>query len=296
MPINASPEFFVAERRYSEARTKKEKMAALNEMIRKAPKHKSSEKLLRDLKKRLKKLKEEMSKEESVSSKSKPKYVIRKEGSAQVCVVGPTNSGKSALLKVLTGAKVDVAEYPFTTQFPAVGMMDYTGVGIQMVEIPSTFTPDVISLIRSCDLALIVLDGTGDLDEQLDEIVEIFDANSLDDKKILIATSKSDLKKVETILHFSAKTGEGIDRLKREIWSRLGLIRVYTQSVNGQKAGKPLTLKPGSTVKDATKQVHKDMLKNFKFARIFNTTKYSGRKVGLEYVLSDLDVVEIHSG
>lgn len=296
MPVNAGPEYFIAEKKYSDAKTKKEKIVALEEMIRALPKHKSSEKLLADLKKRLAKLKKELGKEAAARATARPKYTIRKEGAAQACIVGLTNSGKSSLLRVLTNAKVKIADYPFTTKEPKVGMMNYTGVGIQLVEIPSTFTPDVLAVVRTCDLVLILLDGTKNLEEQLKELTDLMEKNNLESKKILIVASKSDEKRNENVLHVSAKTGDGLLRLKEEIWSRLGLIRVYTKSPAGAKADKPLTLKPGSTVRDIVKEVHKSMLNNFHFARIFNKTKHSGRKVGMDFILSDLDIVEIHAG
>ncbi len=296
MPVNAGPEYFAAEKKYSDAKTKKEKTVALEEMIRLAPKHKSSEKMLRNLRKRLSKLKKELKKEVATRAKAKPKFIIRKEGAAQVCILGLTNSGKSSLLRALTNAKAEIGDYPFTTKLPAVGMMDYTGVRVQLVEIPSTFTPDVVSIVRTCDLILILLDGTGNLEGQLEELTELLEKSGLESKRLLIVASKSDKKRNETVLHVSATTGDGLLRLKKEIWSRLGLIRVHTKSPDAPKADKPLTLKPGSTVRDVVKEVHKTMLKDFRFARVFNKTKHSGRKVGLDYVLSDLDVVEIHAG
>jgi len=297
MPVNAGPEYFAAERKYSDAKTKKQKIAALEEMIKKAPKHKGTEKMLKDLKKRLKKFKNEIKKEQAAQSKSKPKFTIRKEGAAQICIFGLTNSGKSTLLKALTNANVKIDSYSFTTKKPAFGMMDYTGVKIQLVEIPSIFTPDVLSVVRTCDLILILLDCTKNLEKQLDKLVSILEKNNIIDRKMMTVANKSDKKPTsENVLQISAKHGGDFKELKDAIWPRLGLIRVYTKSPNSEKAGVPLTIKKGATVRNVTKEVHKTMLENFRFARIFNKTKYSGRKVGMDYVLSDLDVVEIHTG
>ncbi len=292
MPVNAGPEYFIAEKKYSEAKTKRQKIAALEDMIRTAPKHKSSEKLVADLRKRLAKLK----KEKSVQAKPKPNFSIRKEGSAQVCIVGHTNSGKSSLLKSLTNTKVEIGSYEYTTSKPAVGMMDYSGVKIQMIEIPSTFVPESLAIVRTCDLILVLLDGTKDLEDQLDKIIDILEDNKIIDKSLLIVSNKCDEIDNYPVLQVSAKKGNNIKQLKDFIWSRLGLIRIYTKSPGRPKAQTPLTLHKGSTVRDVTNEVHKTMLKNFRFARIFNSTKYSGRKVGLDYILSDLDIVEIHAG
>ena len=292
MPVNAGPEYFKAEEKYLSARTREEKIAALEEMIRKVPKHKGTQVMLRQLKKRLAKLK----KETSVKAKAKPKFAIRKDGAAQVCVFGLTNSGKSSLINALTNARLEVGDYKYTTKIPEVGMMDYTGVGIQLVEIPSTFTAEVMAVVRTCDLVLFVLDGTKRLKKQLGKLADVMEENGLCNKNILILVNKSDEKSNENVLQVSAKTGDGLNKLKKEIWSRLGLIRIYTKSTKGKRAERPLTIKKDATVRDVVKEVHKTMLKSFKFARIFNKTKYSGRKVGLDYVLSDLDTVEIHAG
>lgn len=292
MPINAGPEYFKAEEKYLSAKTREEKIAALEDMIRKLPKHKGTQVLLGQLKKRLAKLK----KESSVKAKARPKFVIRKEGAAQVCILGMTNSGKSSLINAMTNATTEVGDYEYTTKNPQVGMMDYTGVGIQLVEIPSTFAPDVMAIVRTCDLVIFLLDGSKDLKKQLEKLASVMERSGLCNKSLLIVSNKSDEKNNENVLQVSAKAGDGLKDLKREIWSRLDLIRVYTKSTKGERAEKPLTIKKGSTVKDVVKEVHKTMLKNFKFARVFNKTKFSGRKVGLDYVLSDLDTVEIHSG
>jgi uncharacterized protein len=295
MPVNAGVEYYLAEEEYQKAKTREEKIACLEKMMKMAPKHKGAHSLLMQLKKKLSDLKKEDAKARAASA-ARPRYSIRKEGAAQVTIIGPTNVGKSSLLAALTNAKVEIADYPYTTKEPAVGMMDYTGVKIQLIEIPSTFTPDVMSIVRSSDLIMILIDARLNLESQLYGMTDMLEKNGMHDKRILIAINRSDENDNGMGLQVSARTGDGLSKLKDELWSRLNLIRIRTKSPNGKPAPKPLTLKAQSTVRDAVVSVHKTMLKDFKFARIFDQTKFSGKKVGLDYVLKDCDVLEIHSG
>jgi len=291
MPINAGPEYFVAEKRYLEARTRQEKIAALQEMIRTLPKHKGTETLLAQLRKRLAKLKSQ----KGVKAKSRPAFSIKKLGAAQVCILGLTNSGKSSLLKVLTGKDVEIADYPYTTKIPKVGMMPFGDIQIQLIEIPSTFDPESLSILYTCDEVLILLDATGDMKKQEQEIKKVLRNRNLQNKKLLLVVNKSDLKNIGNYFQVSVKNKTGLDELKEKIWSGLGLIRVYTKSPGKPKVIPPITLTEGSRVRDVARIVHKDFLKNFKFARIFNDTRFSGSSVGLDFKLKDLDVVEIHA-
>jgi len=289
MPINAGPEYFLAEKKYLEARTKEEKIEALKEMIRTIPKHKGTEKQLALLKKRLAKLKSQ----KSIKAKSKPKFSIRKLGAAQVCIIGLTNSGKSSLLKALTGKDVEIADYPYTTKEANVGMMTFGDVQIQLIEIPSTFALESMSILHTCDGIVALLDAKNP-DEQRKELTRIIKERNLSDKKILFVVNKSDLNIESNYLKVSAKEKIGLEELKEKIWYNLDLIRVYTKSPGKPKKIPPITLPRGSTVRDVASIVHKDFIKDFKFARIFNNTKFSGIHVGLDYKLNDLDIIEIH--
>ncbi|MFH1623409.1 MAG: GTPase [Candidatus Aenigmatarchaeota archaeon] len=295
MPINAGVEYFIAESDYRDAKTTDEKIAALEKMIKLAPKHKGAHTLLAQLKKKLSALRKDAAKAKAAASK-RPKFSIRKEGAAQVCVVGLTNSGKSLLLKTLTNAAVKVGEYPYTTKTPAVGMMDYEGVKIQLVEIPATFDAESMSIVRTCDLIMLLLDATKELDGQLNELTSLLERHGLQEKALIIVENKSDEQTPRYGIAVSAKTGDGLQNMKEEIWKRLHLIRIYTKSPNGKAATRPLTLAAGSTVDQAVRQVHKTMLRGFRFARVFDDTRFSGKKVGLEYLLKDRDVLEIHAG
>lgn len=294
MPINAGPEYFVAERRYSEARTIEQKIAALQEMIRTAPHHKGSENLLADLRKRLSKLKKRALIERRKSSK--PKFVIRKEGSAQICIVGATESGKSTLLNSLTNANVKIADHPYTTKEPQVGMMLCNDVQFQLIEIPSTFDSESLGVLHSCDLIIVLLDATQNTDKDRGELFNMLNKNRLDTKKMIVVKNKSKVCGLDpTILCADFKSGMGLEELKERIWKDLNLIKIYTKSPNKPKAIPALALVRNSTVANLAKEIHKDFMKTFKFARIFNATKFSGRKVGLDYKLHDNDTVEIHA-
>jgi hypothetical protein len=292
MPINAGPEYFVAEKKFLEARTREEKIAALEEMIRTIPKHKSSEKHLALLRKRLANLR----KQKSVKATSRPKFIIKKTGSAQVCILGMTKSGKSTLLNALTGVNVEVGDYPYTTKEPNVAMMNFGDVQIQLVEIPATFDPESMSILYTCDEIVVLLDGNEDVDRQEKDIKKMLSGMNLLNKKMLFVVNKSDLKQSKSkYLQISAKDKTGLEELKERIWSGLDLIRVYTKPPGKPKIIPPITLSIGSTVRDVAENVHKDFLKDFKFARVFNKSKFSGSPVGLDYKLNDLDAVEIHT-
>ncbi len=290
MPVNAGPKYFLAEKKYLAARTKEEKIAALQEMITALPKHKGSEHLLAQLKKRLANLKSE----KYSKSSAKPKFSIKKEGAAQVCIIGLTQAGKSTLINSLTNANAEVGDHPFTTKNPIVGMMDYGDLQIQLIEIPSMFDPEHIGLLHTSDLIIVLVDSTAE-NKEMEDILKILRENNLISKKIIFVHNKSK-SHTSKLIAIDAKSRIGLEKLKEGIWNALNLIRVYTKSPRKQKDFPAIALKQGSTVKDVAKHIHKDFLKTFKFARVFNDSKFSGQKVGLDYILNDLDVVEIHTG
>ena len=100
MPVNAPAEYFKAEERFKSAKTREEKILALEEMVRLMPRHHGSEKALAQLKSRLAKLRKETSKGGGAHKEG-----LKKEGEAQICIIGLANSGKSWLLSRLTKAQ-----------------------------------------------------------------------------------------------------------------------------------------------------------------------------------------------
>lgn len=170
MPINATPEYQAAERAYNDARTVSEKIKALEDMLKKAPSHKGAESLRADIKSKLAKYRAEVEKEKKSAGK-KFQIAVKKDGAAQVVLVGLTNSGKSHLLSQLTNAKPEISPHEFTTKMPEIGIMEYFGVKVQIVEIPpitEDFTnkekgPTFFSIIRNSDLIVFVLKEENDI-------------------------------------------------------------------------------------------------------------------------------------
>ncbi len=160
MPANLTPEYLEAERRFKAATTTEEKLGALEEMMATIPRHKGTEKMQADLKRRLSKLRTEQARKPV--SRAGIIHRIDKEGAGQVALVGPPNSGKSMLVRQLTHAMPEVADYPFTTRVPLPGMMRFEDIQIQLVDLPPVhpdFTESwLYQIIRNADAAMLVVD------------------------------------------------------------------------------------------------------------------------------------------
>ena len=133
MPANLPPTYHEAEERYRAASTAEDKIAALEEMLRIMPKHKGTDKLQADLKSRLAKLRRQPKRKKAGRGAS---HVIPSEGAGQVVLLGPPNTGKSALVARLTRARPEVAAYPFTTREPTPGMLPFEDIAFQLIDLP----------------------------------------------------------------------------------------------------------------------------------------------------------------
>ena len=287
MPANLPREWYEVEKKYLEARTFEEKIEWLKKLISVTPKHKGTENLIAELRKRLAKLRKEAERKKIATKK--PKFVIKKKGAAQVCIIGFPNSGKSSLLKNLTNAKVEIAAYPFTTKEPKVGMLFYEKVPIQLIEIPATFTKEFNFLLKNCDLVIALLDAKENLAEQETFILNYLKENKIPLTKVIFLISKDDEGKFEN--GFS-NLNNSFKKVPNLIWKKLGLIKVYAKEPRKKASEVPIALKKGSKVEDFIEEINENMLKTFKFARVFEGNLI--KKVGLDYELKDGSIVEIH--
>ena len=302
MPINAHPEYLAAEKEYLAASDLNEKIEKLRKMISLAPAHKGGENLRAQLKTRLKKLLEQQEKNKKSGKSSKSS--VRKED-MQAVIVGETGTGKSSLLDLLTGVKPKISQSPlakFTTKMPLVGMMDYYGSPVQLIEIPAIESEYYDKgLVNSADTVLILVTSLGqiekikhDLDKSKGKQIIVFNKSDLlneTEKRKLHATLQS--KKYNFIV-LSAKTKENLQELKSKIFSSFGKIRIYTKEP-GKETNKerPVILEPNSTVREVAEKILKGFSKSVKEIKIWGpSSKFPGQVVGMKHKLKDLDVVE----
>lgn len=183
MPANLTPQYHAAEEAFRRASTIEEKIEALQEMLTVIPKHKGTDRLQGDIKRRLAKLKEE-GQRKSKSGGYNP-FHVEKQGAGQVVLVGYPNTGKSSLIATLTRAKLKIADYPFTTAIPAAGMMPYEDILIQLVDTPPLtaegMPAGLLNTVRSGDLLLLLIDAADpDCLEQLESMLSL-----LQEKKVI---------------------------------------------------------------------------------------------------------------
>ena len=183
MPANLPPAYFSAEKVYKNAKTTPEKIAALEEMLAVMPHHKGTDKLRAGLTRKIAQLKDH--EEKQAKTKRGSIFSIDRQGAAQDILIGFPNVGKSTLLSRLTNASPDIADYPYTTAVPVIGMMEYEDVQVQIVDLPPLGDEirklPFYNLIRNSDLLLAVLDGSGDPASELELLV-----SELEDGKVFL--------------------------------------------------------------------------------------------------------------
>ncbi|ADT83958.1 OBG GTPase family GTP-binding protein [Thermococcus barophilus] len=184
MPTNVTAEYLAAEEEYRNAKTIAEKIKALEKMYATVPKHKGTEKLRLQIKRRLAELRKELEKQQAQRKGGGYSFSVKKEGAAQIVLAGLPNVGKSSLLRRLTGVDTDVADYPFTTVEPIPGMMKHNDVQIQLVEVPGLVEgaslgkgmgTQLLAVIRNADAIAIVIDLSQDPIRQMEIILKEFE-------------------------------------------------------------------------------------------------------------------------
>jgi ribosome-interacting GTPase 1 len=327
MPANLPPMYFDAEKRFREAKTPESKIEALEEMLTIMPKHKGTDKLRADLRRRIAKLKEQAQQKKG-GARRDAAYMIEKEGAAQIAVIGAPNTGKSALVAALTNASPEVAEFPHTTWKPTPGMAPYENIQFQLVDTPPItrdyLDPWMADLMRRADMLLVMLDLHADPLQQLEETLAVLqDLRIFPEgfpipgelrkppfiKKTLIVMNKVDndnhLEDYQAFLELtevnlpsiaiSLRAGWNLNGLLELLYQLSEIIRVYTK-VPGKEPNRsaPFVLAKMTTLEELAAKIHKDFVNKLKFAKIWGPKVYDGQMVQRDYVLQEGDVVEIH--
>jgi small GTP-binding protein len=325
MPANLPPQYFEAEKKLRAAKNATDKIMALEEMLAIMPKHKGTDKLRADLRRRIAKL---IGASDKKAATQRASMLIEKEGAAQLTVIGLPNAGKSQLVSSITNASPAVAEYPFTTRSATPGMMEFENIQIQLIDTPPlTEQPAewwLVNILRRADGLLIVVDISDAPLAQMEAItaqlermrIGLFETKTeeeqdalLSQKKALIIGNKIDLDNASQnyqalqnkygerlpIIAISARDGNGLEELKLKIYQMLDIIRVYTKAP-GKKPDftEPIILNRGSKLEDAAAEVHKDFAAKLKYARIWGSGKHDGLMAKRDHILQDGDVIELH--
>ena len=162
MPANLSPEYKTAEAQFRQARAPQDRLHWLREMLRTIPKHKGTDHLQADIKTRIKSLADELTGQYRGAAHGGPITAVRPEGAAQVALIGPPNSGKSALHAALTGSHAQSGPYPFTTHYPQPGMLPFEDTLFQLLDLPPIDpehpVPWIGGALQQADAALLAVD------------------------------------------------------------------------------------------------------------------------------------------
>jgi len=329
MPANLTPEYERAERRYRQAASDQERLAALQEMLSAIPKHKGTEKMQADLKRRLSQLRKEEQK--PAHAKGPDPFHIPRGGAGQVVLVGPPNTGKSSLLAATTNAEAKVADYPFTTLAPQPGMWHKDDVQIQLVDTPPLTAEHIpaglMGTLRNSDVVTLVAEAGAAALDQVELTLAVLKAHGLTLRSVprhelppadtsrrpgLVVVNKAELAAPEAlkdlvalyappaehafkVLAVSAHSRQGLDELFKALWELLGLIRVYTKEPGRPPdLHKPFTVPRGATLADLARQIHRDLPERMRFARLWGHSRFDGQQVHKTEPLKDRDVVGIH--
>ncbi|HXZ05679.1 MAG TPA: GTPase [Ktedonobacteraceae bacterium] len=239
---------------------------------------------------------------------------IRREGVAQVALVGAPNAGKSSLLHALSHVQIKIGDYAFTTLRPVAALTRIGGVLVQLVEIPGLIAgaaggrgggKALLGVLRSADAIVYCMDIRGPYDALQDVRNEVALAG-INLPSMLVATKmdeayEGDLSSLQAavpdlpVIGVSIIDDESLVAFKEAVWKLTGLIRVYLRH-NKQVDEEPLAMEPGATILDVAAKVHKDLAATFRGARIWGpSARFDGQQVGRDHPVQDGDSVEIIS-
>jgi small GTP-binding protein len=237
---------------------------------------------------------------------------VRREGVAQIALVGPPNVGKSSLLQALSEIQIKTGDYPFTTLRPVPALTRIGGVLVQLVEIPGLIGGAgddrgggraLLGVLRTVDAIVYCCRAGADPGELRTVLAEV-EAAGIDKPAILAATRADEVDdravdRLSTdfpallVVPVSVLDEGSLDAFRSAVWALTGLIRVRLRK-DGVTDPDPVALEPGATVTDVADWVHHDLGASFSAARVWGpSARFDGQRVGRDHEVYDGDTVEI---
>ena len=237
---------------------------------------------------------------------------VRREGAAQICLVGPPNVGKSSVLQALSDIQIRTGDYAFTTLRPVPALTRIGGVLVQLVEIPGLIegaSEDrgggraLLGVLRSADAIVYCCRASSDPAELAAVRHEVALAGI--DKPAILAVTRADeadpgaFERIAAAfpdlaaVRVSVLDDAALEAFSEAVWRLTGLIRVRLRT-NGVTEDEPVALEPGATVTEVADSVHHDLAASFVGARVWGpSARFEGQRVGRDHGVQDGDVVEI---
>jgi uncharacterized protein len=237
---------------------------------------------------------------------------VRREGAAQVALVGPPNGGKSSLLHALSHVQIKIGDYAFTTLRPVPALTRIGGVLVQLVEIPGLIAGAnqdrgggraLLGVLREADAIVYCQDVAAPTRSLVEVRAEVAVAGI--SVPALLAATKMDEAAPGRLTALQAAFPElevagvsilddaSLDSLKERIWHLVGLVRVYLRQ-GKEVALEPLALEPGATVAEVAARIHRGLGASFRAARLWGpSARFEGQLVGRDQPVRDGDTLEI---
>jgi len=237
---------------------------------------------------------------------------VRREGAAQVALVGPPNVGKSSVLQALSSIQIRTGDFAFTTLRPVPALTRIGGVLVQLVEIPGLIAGAnddrgggraLLGVLRTAD-AIVYCGRAGADPAELRVVMDEVATAGIDAPSLLAVTRADEVAgdpvapyaeafPGRTILPVSVLDDGALDALREAAWALTALVRVRLRHA-GVTDEEPLAVEPGSTVADIADAVHHELGAATVGARVWGpSARFDGQRVGRGHLVADGDVVEI---
>ena len=239
---------------------------------------------------------------------------VRREGAAQICLVGAPNAGKSSLLQALSNVQIKTGDYAFTTTRPVPATTRIGGVLLQLVEIPGLIEGAnddrgggraLLGVLRGADAIVFCHAATAPA-SALEVIRREVDLAGIERPALLAVTKTDDgpadaLDRVRRaitdieVVGVSVLDDASLDRLRERVWALTGLVRVHLRDGGGGgSAEHPVALRPPATVADVAHTIHHDIGDRCTGGRVWGpSARFDGQQVGRDHVLADGDHLEV---